>query len=251
MLVKFIPTGTTKKGKTGRTGGGQAAQDYLLGKDFEKGIVRDGATLLRGNPSQTTEIINSIKNQNAYKSGVISFAKEEKPTQEQLESVMDGLENTLFPNLDKDRYSCYWVHHQDKDRDELHFIIAETDLKTAKSLAVYYAPNDKKLIESWAKLTIEQHGFIDPNDPDHKRTKTQTTRNERDNALKDIIEERLLAIIEKDESIKTRDDIIEVIKGLGYEINRSTAPDSISIKNPNGKRPLKFKDGIYTKDFDR
>ena len=47
MLVKFIPTGTTKKGKTGRTGGGQAAQDYLLGKDFEKGIVRDGATLLR------------------------------------------------------------------------------------------------------------------------------------------------------------------------------------------------------------
>lgn len=251
MLVKFIPTGTTKKGKTGRTGGGQAAQDYLLGKDFEKGIVRDGATLLRGNPSRTTEIINGIKNQNAYKSGVISFSKEEKPTPEQLESVMDGLENTLFPNLDKDRYSCYWVHHQDKDRDELHFIIAETDLKTAKSLAVYYAPNDKKLIESWAKLTIEQHEFIDPNDPNHKRTKTQTTRNERDNALKDIIEERLLAVIEKDESIKTRDDIIEVIKGLGYEINRSTAPDSISIKNPNGKRPLKFKDGIYTKDFDR
>lgn len=251
MLIKFIPTGTTKKGRTGRTGGGQSAQDYLLGKDFEKGIVRDGATLLRGNPSQTTEIINSIKNQNAYKSGVISFAKEEKPTQEQLESVMDGLENTLFPNLDKDRYSCYWVHHQDKDRDELHFIIAEIDLQTNKSLAVYYAPNDKKLIESWAKLTIEQHGFIDPSDPNHKRSMTPTTRNEKDNATKDMVHERILSAVEQNPDIKSRDDVLEVIRSLGYEVTRDKQPESISIKNPQGNRNLKLKGDLYSKNFSR
>lgn len=57
MIVKFFPHGNTSQGKSGRTSGGNAVRNYLLGKDNG----REKSTLIRGNPDQTTEIINGIR----------------------------------------------------------------------------------------------------------------------------------------------------------------------------------------------
>lgn len=248
MIVKFFRHGNTQKGKSGRTGGGNSVRDYLLGKDKQ----RENATLIRGNADQTTEVINNITNKSIYTSGVLSFSKDEKPTDEQIENIIDIYENTLFPNMDKDQYSSYWVRHEDKDRTELHFVFANIELKTGKALPVYYHRNDKNLVDSWKNLVNDKYGFIDPNAPMNRKQLTPTTRNEKDNAQKDSIHERILSHVERNPSINSRDDVVKAIENLGYEVTRtSKKDDSISIKNPQGGRNLKLKGELYSPNFSR
>lgn len=248
MIVKFFRHGNTQKGKSGRTGGGNSVRDYLLGKDKQ----RENATLIRGNADQTTEVINNITNKSIYTSGVLSFSKDEKPTDEQIEKIIDSYENTLFPNMDKDQYSSYWVRHEDKDRTELHFVFANIELKTGKALPVYYHRNDKNLVDSWKNLVNDKYGFIDPNAPMNRKQLTPTTRNDKDNAQKDSIHERILSLVERNRSINSRDDVVKAIENLGYEVTRtSKKDDSISIKNPQGGRNLKLKGELYSPNFSR
>ena len=60
MLVKF-----TRNGK----GRGDSAVNYLLGKNRD----REQAQVLRGDPEQTLQVINSLKFAQNYTSGVLSF----------------------------------------------------------------------------------------------------------------------------------------------------------------------------------
>ena len=259
MIVKFFRHGTAQKGKTGSTGGGGAVRDYLLKDPNDKTKDRKGATLIRGNADQTTEVINNINRKARYKSGVLSFAKGETVSDKQKQEIIDSFENTLFVGLDKDQYSGYWVEHQDKDRLELHFVFAETELKTGKSLAIYYHKVDKSLVDTWKDLTNDKYNLLDPNDPMTKKAitpNTLKTRNDKDNALKDEISERILIAIEKDPNVKTRDDVVKLIESLDYKVNRSNQFDSISIRHPDEKddkkkRPLRLKGDIFSKDFSR
>ena len=248
MIVKFFRHGNTQKGKSGRTGGGNSVRDYLLGRDKQ----RENATLIRGNADQTTEIINNITNKSIYTSGVLSFSKDEQPTDEQIEEIIDSYENTLFPSMDKDQYSSYWVRHEDKDRTELHFVFANIELKTGKALPVYYHRNDKNLVDSWKNLVNDKYGFIHPDAPINRKQLTPTTRNDKDNAQKDSIHERILSYAERNQSINSRDDVVKAIENLGYEVTRtSKKDDSISIKNPQGGRNLKLKGELYSPNFSR
>ena len=76
-------------------------------------------------------MINGIKNSKIYTSGVLSFAPEESITDAQKVEIIESFERNLFPGLMKGEYSGYWVEHQDKDRQELHFVFAEIQLPTA------------------------------------------------------------------------------------------------------------------------
>jgi hypothetical protein len=46
---------------------------------------------------------------------------------------MDSFERTLLPGLDKDQYSVLWVQHQDKDRLELNFVVANVELQSVNA----------------------------------------------------------------------------------------------------------------------
>ena len=176
ILVKFFQYGAVKKGQKGHSGGGGAVKNYLLGKNFDKGEIREGATLFRGDPNETTQIINGIERQSYYKSGVLSFTNSDsrKLDNDQLDEIIDSFEATMFPNLDPDQYSGYWVKHTDKDRLELHFVYAEEELTSGYGLNVYVAKIDKPLVDSWKDLTNDKYELDDPNAPDHKRERTVT-----------------------------------------------------------------------------
>ena len=248
MIVKFFPHGNTSQGKSGRTSGGNAVRNYLLGKDNG----REKSTLIRGNPDQTTEIINGIKNKSIYTSGVLSFAESEKPTEKELDEIINSFENTMFPNMDKDQYSGYWVEHKDKNRTELHFVFANIELKTGKALPVYYHRNDKNLVDSWKNLTNDKYKLLDPNAPINRKQLTPTTRNERDNEQKGGIHDRILSAVEQDLSVNSRDDVVKTIEKLGYQVTRtSKKDDTISIKNTQGGRNLKLKGELYSPNFSR
>ena len=269
MLVRFFDHGKVKKGELTRTGGGGAVRNYLLFDKNDKTKPRDGARLIYGNDSDTTEVINGIKNSKIYTSGVLSFAPEESITDAQKIEIIESFEQNLFPGLMRGEYSGYWVEHQDKDRQELHFVFADIHLPSGKALPVYYIGKDFDLVDSWKDLINIDYGLEDPNDPKRKRAYrlkgyeyAQKKQQEKDKlagkAIKDEkvfdeekIGEWLIEEIADDESIQTQTDVIRVI-AEAFEITR-VAKDgkSISIKNPVGGRNIKLKGMMYEREFTR
>ena len=269
MLVRFFEHGKVKKGELTRTGGGGAVRNYLLFDKDNRSKPRVGARLIYGNDSDTTEVINGIKNSKIYTSGVLSFAPGESITEAQKIEIIESFEQNLFPGLMRGEYSGYWVEHQDKDRQELHFVFAEIHLPTGKALPVYYIGKDFDLVDSWKDLINIDYGLEDPNDPKRKRAYrlkgyeyAQKKQQEKDKlagkAIKDEkvfdeekIGEWLIEEIADDESIQTQTDVIRVI-AEAFEITR-VAKDgkSISIKNPVGGRNIKLKGMMYEREFTR
>lgn len=269
MLVKFFQYGAVKKGQKGHSGGGGAVKNYLLGKNFDKGEIREGATLFRGDPNETTSIINGIERQSYYKSGVISFTNSDsrKLNDDQLNEIIDSFEATMFPNLEPDQYSGYWVKHEDKGRKELHFVYAEEELTSGYGLNVYVATVDKPLVDSWKDLINDKYDLDDPNAPMHKRARAITKGFElkkgyepkktkiADEELKNQIEKKLLEYVNNHPEITNRDGIISAFEELDYKVER-TGKNYISIEHPNKKdnpelKNLRFKSDIYSQDFNR
>ena len=151
MIVQFFNRGS---------GGGAGSVDYLLGKDRD----RDQAKLLRGNDLETVELINGLDFDKRYTSGCLSF--EENNLDEDLKrELMDEFEETLFPGMDKNQYSCLWVEHRDKGRLELNFVIPNVELTTGKRLQPYYVGADYHRVDAWKQIKNIEHDFTDPNDP--------------------------------------------------------------------------------------
>lgn len=71
MIVKFFKRGGTNDNKIST--GGEGVKNYLLGKDNN----REHANLLRGDPEETTEIINGLGFSQIYTAGCLSFDGEE------------------------------------------------------------------------------------------------------------------------------------------------------------------------------
>lgn len=270
MLVRFFSHGKVKKGELTRTSGGGAVRSYLLFDKNDKRKPREGARLIYGNDVDTTEVINGIKNSKIYTSGVLSFTPEESITDEQKIEIIESFESTLFPNMTPGEYSGYWVEHQDKDRQELHFVYADIHLPTGKALPVYYHGIDLTLVDSWKDLINLDYNLADPNDPNRKRVYrlkgheyAQQKHQETDASAnldskkksKIFIEEEialhLIEAIASDERIQTHADVVALI-GSMFEITR-VAKDgkSISIKNPDGGRNIKLKGMIYEREFTR
>ena len=90
MHVKFIARGT---------GSAKAAVDYLLGERDAAGKLRDGVEVRRGDPDAVAAVADSLKFEHKYTSGVIAWAPEDRPTDAQIEAVLDKFEQTAWAGL--------------------------------------------------------------------------------------------------------------------------------------------------------
>lgn len=235
MIVKFF-----KRGK----GCGSAPINYLLGKKRD----RKDATLLRGNPDETQEIINASLYAKKYTSGVLSF--EEKNIPEELKNeIMDSFEECLFAGLDRNQYNCLWVQHLDKGRLELNFVIPNIELLSGKRLQPYFHAADHKRVDAWRTIQNITYGFSDPDDP--QKRQILTISNNLPKSIQDI-QERItdgLMNLAMQGEIKDRSDVLNILKNSGFEIARTT-PTSISLKNPlSGGRNIRLKGTLYEETF--
>ena len=105
MLVKFLARGT---------GSARAAADYLLGERDATGKPREGVEVLRGNPHQVAAVADALAFDHKYTSGVIAWAPEDEPTDEQIDTVLDDFEETAWAGLEPDRYAWAAVLHREK-----------------------------------------------------------------------------------------------------------------------------------------
>lgn len=234
MIVQFFNRGS---------GGGAGSVDYLLGKDRD----RDQAKLLRGNDLETVELINGLDFDKRYTSGCLSF--EENNLDEDLKrELMDEFEETLFPGMDKNQYSCLWVEHRDKGRLELNFVIPNVELTTGKRLQPYYVGADYHRVDAWKQIKNIEHDFTDPNDPGKAQSTTISKDLPRDK--KDAVEMINQALERAVVSgiVTNREGVVQYLEESGVEIARESK-QSISIKNPDGGRNIRLKGAIYERNF--
>ena len=173
MIVKFFKRGGVTDNKFST--GGESAKNYLLNERVQQGT----AQLLKGDPEETTEIINGLGFSKIFTSGCLSFDSEEskKIDDELKQKLMNDFERSLFGDFDRSRISGYWVEHTDKKNEktgeprlELNFVIPKIDLESQKSLNPYYHKADLKRVELWQDLTNLENSFTNPKDPSKART---------------------------------------------------------------------------------
>ena len=243
MIVKVFPS------KGG--GSGSSMIDYLCGKDRE----REQARVLRGNPDETLQIIQSLNFSENYFAGCLSFEEKDIDEKTKIE-LMNSFEECLFTGLDANQWNCLWVEHTDKGRLELNFVIPKVELTTGRGLNPYWKGMDFNRVDCWKNIQNEKYGFTNPNDP-QKRKMLTTARFEAQERqdFKESLTEYLLQEI-RNGNIKHsitrgyRDGIIEKIQEQGLTVVRQ-GKDYISIKNPadpNGKN-LRFKGGLYDQSY--
>lgn len=243
MIVKVFPS------KGGGSGGSMI--DYLCGKDRE----REQARVLRGNPDETLQIIQSLNFSENYFAGCLSFEEKDIDEKTKIE-LMNSFEECLFTGLDANQWNCLWVEHTDKGRLELNFVIPKVELTTGRGLNPYWKGMDFNRVDCWKNVQNEKYGFTNPSDP-QKRKMLTTARFEAQERqdFKEALTEYLLQEI-RNGNIKHsitrgyRDGIIEKIQEQGLTVVRQ-GKDYISIKNPadpNGKN-LRFKGGLYDQSY--
>lgn len=224
-------------------GSGRGPVDYLLGKDRD----REDARLDRGDPEQMIQLIDGTNFAQKYTSGVLSFAERDLDEQ-QKQQIMDSFEKALLPSLDKDQYSILWVQHQDKDRLELNFVVANVELQSGKRLQPYYDKVDRPRLNAWKDLVNDHYKLHDPNDPLNKRELcTPNALPKHKQKASEVITDGLLSVAESGR-IQNREDVIKTLESSGFEIARTT-PKTISIKDPEGGKNIRLKGMIYEQDF--
>ena len=253
MIVKFFKRGGTKDNKIST--GGEGVKNYLLGKDND----REKASLLAGDPNETTEIINGLGFNKIYTSGCLSFDSEESQriSDSHKYKIMQEFERALFGDFDKTRVSGYWVEHTDKKNEktgesrlELNFVFANVDLMTGKNLPVYYHKNDLSRINDFKDLTNLVYDLSDPNAPERKQTSVisiNQSQNQKD--LKQAIDNHLIELANQNK-LPSHDSVKQALTDLGLEIT-AIKKSSISIKNPDPEktRPIRLTGAFYEQEY--
>ena len=73
--------------------------------------------------ARTAELIDSISRDWTYTHGVLSFAPEDAPTEEQQHEAMDAFEAFAFAGFDPEQYDITWVRHQHTSGGRVEFLI--------------------------------------------------------------------------------------------------------------------------------
>ena len=76
------------------TGAARAAADYLVSERDAAGHRREGVEVLRENPDMVAAVADSLEFEHKYTSVVIAWAPKDRPTDAQMEAVLDEFEKT-------------------------------------------------------------------------------------------------------------------------------------------------------------
>ena len=239
MLIKFMG---------GRGGGGPIAS-YLV--DARRAGREEAAPeVVRGDIERTRELIDSLDRKWTYTTGVISFAVEDAPTEDQQRAVMDDFERVAFAGLDPEQYDMTWVRHSHTEggRTELHFLTPRMELTTGKALNVAppgwertYAP----LRDAWN----HEHGWARPDDPGRARTlqagHQREERAQTREAVTAFLEQRIAA-----GEIEDRDGIVRALEEVGFTVPRQ-GRDYITAADPETEARFRLKGRIFERDWTR
>ncbi|MBY5971401.1 relaxase/mobilization nuclease domain-containing protein [Ferrimonas balearica] len=186
--------------------------------------------VLKGHPERMIDLVDAVPHRWRYKSGVLSFAAEDAPTEEQQRQMMEAFEAFACPGLAHDSYRMLWVRHLHAGRVELHFLMPRMELRTGKSLNIA-PPGHEQSFLAFMDLHNRRHGWADPMDPARARdVKTITEAPERAQtreAVHEWVKEQVGL-----GAIHDRDTLLEALKSVGFAIPRA-GDDFVTVADPD------------------
>ncbi|MCY4635481.1 MAG: relaxase/mobilization nuclease domain-containing protein [Acidobacteria bacterium] len=208
MHVKFIARGA---------GSASAAINYLLGERDAMGRERDGVEVLRGDPDMVAAVADSLEFEHKYRSIVIAWAPEARPTDAQINAVLDEFERTAWAGLEPDRYSWTAVLHREHGGGvHVHVLTARGDLETGKSLNIA-PPGWQKTFDPLRGAFDHEHGWSRPDDPG------------------ELIRDYLVQRVEHG-VVQSHADVVSALEDTGFEVPRQDR-DYVTARDPeSGKR---------------
>lgn len=276
MLIKVFATGT---------GGGEGptayccntlVPTYITVPDPETGrprssVLRDEAghivmreripspEILAGDRNRTKQLIDSLDTKWRYTSGVIAFAPEDNPTDEQQRQVMADFEAAAFAGLDRDQYDILWVRHTHEGSPELHFVIPRVELESGKSYNPAPPGWEKTFdplrdhwnyAQGWARPDdLNRARLHQPGHVAHQQAANLRAGLEASTDPKQDITDYLTARIEAG-MIENRAGIVAALEEVDIEINRQ-GKDYISVRLEPHAKPIRLKGAIYGENFER
>lgn len=259
MLIKFFPRG--RGGGAGPTDYLTSEQvrvthengDYLKGEDGEP-VWKDRVPppeVLRGNTGTTRALIDHCHHKYKYTSGVIAFAAEDAPTEEQQRQVMDDFEALAFAGLDSDQYDILWVRHQHEGNVELHMVVPRQELTTGKALNIA-PPGHSKYYDELRDAWNYGQGWARPDDLARAKIYTPDRTYDKPHledraATKEEITDWLVRRINAGQ-VTDRAGIVASLQDIG-EITRE-GKNYVSVKPEGFSQALRLKGTIYGKEFD-
>lgn len=243
MHIKFLPHSR---------GSGRAAAAYLLGDLDHQGQVRADVQVLRGNPAQLGELIDSLESVHRYTSGVMAFHIDDDPTDAEIQHALDEFERVAFAGLEKNQFTWCAVLHEEADGSKhVHFVVPRVELTSGNALNIA-PPGWKKTFDPLRDALNFEHGWARPQDPRLARAvqpgrvaQWAGWRSGEDprQQITDWLSSQVAAGLVND-----RADVVNALAGLG-EINRQ-GKDYISIRTEPGAKPIRLKGPIYGDEFD-
>lgn len=251
---EMVPTVATVTGKDGKL------HSKILRDAMGKPVMKTRnppPEVLAGDPRQTKTLIDSLDFRWRYTSGVIAYAPDDTPSDEDIREIMEDFENLAFAGLERDRTNILWVRHVHEGTTELHFIVPRVDLLTGKSLNIA-PPGWEKFFDplrdywnyrkSWARpddlarARLHQPGHVAFQQAEHLRAGLP-----RIDDPKEAITEYLVSRIEAGLVID-REGIIDALKEVVHEITRQ-GNDYISVRLEPDAKPIRLRGIIYGKSF--
>jgi hypothetical protein len=274
MHIKFLRHGT---------GSASGAVSYLLADKDHLGVKRAEVKVLRGNPALVATTADNLDFVHRYSSGVLSWAPEEQPSDDEIDGVLKDVEQAFTSGLDPDRLAWTAVLHREKNGAcHVHLLAARVDLATGKSYnpappgwqktfdplrdawnweqgwarpddplrARLYQPGHRALIEASerrAELAAEE-------DPKGEITEKITRHNPPPDPFlavkedpKEAITRYLVQRIEAG-AVRDRSEMVEALKEAGLQVNRQ-GKDYLSVVDPETGKKYRLKGAIYGADF--
>lgn len=218
----------------------------------EEGRGHAPPVVVRGDMDRTRDLIDSIARQWTYTHGVLSFAAEDAPTEDQQREAMDLLERLSFAGLDREQYDITWVRHThtESGRVELHFVTPRMELNSGKALNI--APPGWENTYATLRDTLNlRYDWSRPDDPERARELTQAPERVQEGFRlregREGIHGYLTALVAS-ESITDRASMVLAVRDAGLEVTRE-GKDYITVRDPASDERFRMKGRIYEKDW--
>lgn len=250
MYIKFLKHGKGDPAK---------AASYLIDDVDHLNRPRPDVQVLKGDPQTFTAIAESIQNEWKYTSGVIAWSKDDAPTNDEIDQVLEAFEKHAFAGLKPNQYHFTAVLHEEDDGSKhVHFLVPRVELDTGKALNIA-PPGHEKYFDPLRDYFNYSKGWSRPDDPALKRD-TQTpdhihfqdksavragltgkTRKDIREVIGSYIEQRV-----EHGFIRNRKDVLEAISELGQA---KPSENYISFKLDGADKAIRLKGAFYESDF--
>ena len=228
------------------------ASAYVLDKLDHLGNVRAGVEVLRGDATTFNAVCDASPHLWKYTSGVIAWSKDDAPTDEQLQEVLNDFEKHAFSGLDPSQYHLFAVLHTDDDGSKhIHVLAPRLDIQSGKSLNIA-PPGHEKHFDSLRDYFNTKYQWSRPDDllltqttqePNHiaklnaqarrifeDEDFTNLTRSQFNKAMDNYVRTLL-----KTQTVKNRAEIVSHIEQL-RGVASVRADKTVTVIFENGKR---------------